>query len=404
MLDRRPLAAAAVLLLLVATGAFLLGAGGQASRSSDDRGPEGTAAFAAVERQLGHPVESLRVGLNALVRAPVGSVLFLVSAPTLLPSAIVGEGELTRVERWVQEGNTAVVVTHYPDAFLELLGPPFEWDVLERVPRDAPDSTREALPVLPGPLTMGGALATRGRGGLALGGLRDEPLFAVGEHAVAVRRALGAGHIVAVADPFTLTNQGIRRGGNLDFYVAVVEQHLGEGGHVLFDDLHAGGGDDFGVVAYARRAGLTPALLIVLLLIAAYLWGASSRFGAVLPPPDRRNPRASSELVGAIGSLYERAGLHGHVLALMSRRFRRKIERRSGLAWKRDALEGWVASELGPDAARLFARIRHGFSSLLPRPDPDPDEVLTLARHVHRFESTWLDGPISRPAEPRTRP
>jgi hypothetical protein len=390
----------ALLLLVGAVFVFLLGSGAGGSRATGDRGPEGTAAIAAVLTQLGHPVESMRVGLNALVRAPEGSVLFLIAAPTLIPSAIVGEGELTRLEKWVEAGNTAVIVTHYPDAFLETLGPDFLWDELDRLDRDAAQRTHTAYAVLPGPLTLGGALAVEGRGGLKLHGLRDEPLFAVDAHAVAVRRSLGDGTVVAVADPFTITNRGLRYGGNLDFYVAVVRTHLGEGGHVLFDDLHAGGGDDFGVVAYARRAGLTPALLIVLLLGAAYLWRAGSRFGAVLPPPDRRNPRASSELVGAIGNLYERAGLHSHVVALMSRRFRRKVEQRSGLAWKREALEGWVASELGPDAARLFARIRHGFAALLNRSDPDPDDVLTLARNVHRFESTWLDGPKRRSAPP----
>ena len=78
---------------------------------------------------------------------------------------------------------------------------------------------------------------------------------------------------------------------------------------------------------------------------------------AALPPPDRRHPRASSELVAAIGSLYERAGMHHHAVTLMSRRFRRKVERRSGLAWKRDSLQTWVATELGPEAARAFERI-----------------------------------------------
>ena len=120
---------------------------------------------------------------------------------------------------------------------------------------------------------------------------------------------------------------------------------------------------------------------------------------AALPPPDRRHPRASSELVAAIGSLYERAGMHHHAVTLMSRRFRRKVERRSGLAWKRDSLQTWVATELGPEAARAFERIRRSFASTLARSDPDPHDVLELARRIQRFESTWLEGPTRRSSE-----
>jgi hypothetical protein len=397
--DRRLPAIAAAGTLLGAAVLFLLGAGPGRTRASDDRGPHGTAAFAAVLRRLDLPVDSLRVGLNPLRRAPAGSVLFLVSAPSLLPSAIVGEGELARLERWVEEGNTAVVVTHYPDAFLERLGPAFDWDSLPRLERDAVERTRPALAVLPGPLSLAGALAVEGRSTLAADGT-DEALFAVDDHPVAVRRALGTGTVIAVSDPFTLENRGVGVGANLEFYLAVVRRHLGEGGHVLFDDLHAGGGDEFGVVAYARRAGLAPALLLLVLLAGAWLWRASARFGSLLPPADRRNPRASSELVFAIGGLYERAGLHAHALALMSRRFRRKVERRSGRSWKAEAPDAWVAAELGPEAARAFERIRHGFATLLPLTAPDADDVLVLARRIHRFETTWLDAPAGRSAEP----
>lgn len=389
-------------LLGLGVAGALLGAGAGGSRASDDRGPEGTAALAAVLRQMGHEVEAMRVGLNALMREPTGSVLFVVSAPGLVPSAVVGDGEIRRLERFVEEGSTVVVVTHYADTFLDELGPAFEYDAIDTLDHDAGEESKTALPLLPGPLTLGGPLAITGRGALHLGGLHDEPLFAVGPHPVAIRRGLGDGFVVAISDPTTVTNRGLGRGGNLEFYTALVESHLGEGGKVLFDDLHAGGGDDFGVIAYARRSGLTPALLAVLLLGAGYLWRAGSRFGAVLPPPDRRNPRPSSELVGAIGDLYERAGLHGHVVALMSRRFRRKVEQRSGMAWKREDLEAWVQSELGPDASRLFAQIRHGFGALLNRPEPDPEDVLTLARRVHRFETTWLTHRRTRSEDPPT--
>lgn len=385
-----------ILALLALAGAvfgLLLGSGAGDDRSTEDRGPEGTAALAAVLAELGHPVRPLRVGLNALLRQPEGSVIFLVAAPGLLPPAVPTAGELNRLEAFVNAGSTAVVLTDFPDGFLEQFGVGFQWDEIERKDRDEGGPRwRESPPVLPGPLTLGGALGIEGRGSLDAG-IADEILYALDGHIVALRRAVGQGHLFALSDPTVATNRGLRRAGNLAFVVELVRQHRRGDGVVLFDDLHAGGGDEFGVVAYARRSGFLPTIGLVLLLLGLYLWRAGARFGAILPAPDRRDLRASSELVRAVARLYERAGLRAHVVALLSRRFRRKIERRSGLPWKRELVDAWVHRELGEPAFKALQVCRAGFGQLLSEPDPDPDAVLALARRVHRFETEFLDAP-----------
>lgn len=378
-------------LLAICGAAFLLlnpAAGG--SRSTLDRGPEGTAALAGVLTRLGVEVESLRVGLVPLIRRPDGSVLVMPSEPGLLPSSMVGEAELDILERFMTRGSTVVVATHYPTSVLDEWEVEYLWDSLGRPGRE-PDTPRwhEALPLLPHPVTLGGPLAISGRGGLEAGSTA-EVLYAVDDVVVALSLPVGKGALVVVSDPTTLTNAGVGRAGNLDFWVSLVRHHLRPGGVVLFDDLHAGAADDHGVVAYARKAGMVPAMLLVLILGALYLWRAGSRLGEILPSLDERNPRASSELVRALASLYQRAGLRAHALAVLSRRFRRRMERRSGLPWDRKVLDPWVAQELGPEAARTFGRIRRGFAALLPDDDPDRESALELARLVHRFEQTWL--------------
>ena len=384
-----PVALLGVVTLVGAAG-LVLGPSAGGTRSTLDRGPEGTAALAGVVGRLGVEVESLRVGLVPLVRRPEGSVLVMPSEPGLLPSSVVGDAELELLERFMARGSTLVVATHYPTAVLQEWNVDYVWDALERPGRTAgAPRWNEARPLLPHPVTLGGPLAIVGRGGIE-SGPTAEVLFAVDDVAVVLSRPVGKGALVVVADPTTITNAGIGREGNLDFWVSLIRHHLQPDGVVMFDDLHAGAADDHGVVAYARRAGMVPAMLLVLVLGALYLWRAGSRLGEILPPLDERNPRASSELVHALASLYQRAGLQAHALAVISRRFRRRMERRSGLPWDRKLLDPWVAQELGTDAARAFGRIRRGFAALLPEGDPDRDATLELARLVHRFEQTWL--------------
>ncbi len=390
---RRWAGIAALLALVVAVIALLGGSGVGGDRSTDDRGPEGTAALAAVLAELGHPVRPLRVGLNALLRQPEGSVIFLVSAPGLLPPAVPTEGELDRLQAFVEAGSTAVVLTDFPDGFLDQFGIEFEWDATERKDREEGGPRwRESLPVLPGPLTLGGPLAFEGRGALE-SAVADDILYSLDGKAVVLRREQGKGRLFVLSDPTPATNRGLRRAGNLAFFVSLVNQNRRGDGVVLFDDLHAGGGDEFGVVAYARKSGFLPTIGLVLLLLGLYLWRAGARFGAILPAADERDLRASSELVKAVARLYERAGLRAHVVALLSKRLRRKVERRSGLPWKREITDAWVQRELGDRAFTLFQHCRAGFGQLPSHPDPAPDAVLALARRVHRFETEFLDAP-----------
>lgn len=385
-----PILVVGALVLAVAASGLLMRSAAGGSGSSLDRGPKGTAALAGVIRRLGIEVESLRLGLLPLVRRPEGSVLVMPSEPGLIPSAAIGEPEVDILAGFMARGSAVLVAADHAGPLLDRWDVEYEQDAIDRPPRgEGPGRWVDALPLLPGPIEQGGPLAIAGRGGLA-GGQDAQVHFAVGETPVVVSVPVGKGTLVVVSDPSTITNAGLQRGGNLEFWVGLVRWHLRPGGEVIFDDLHAGGGSDHGAIAWARRAGMVPALLVALVLLALYLWRAGSRLGSLLPTPDLRNPRASSELVYALAGLYQRAGLHAWAVAVVSRRFRRRIERRSGLPWDRNLLDPWVEKELGPDAARTFGRIRRGFAALLPDDAPDREQVLELARLVHRFEQAWL--------------
>lgn len=385
---------------LLAVAVWVVRSAGSADRSSTSLGPEGTAALAGVLGRMGHEVESVRLGLHVLSNRPMGSVLFLPMAPGLVSTGI-GASELARLEQFVRAGSTAVVLTHYTDPVTEWLGREYAWRAIDGGGAEGPPL---ALPVLPEPLVFGGGLQMEGRGGLKPHG-GDDVLFAVGEVPVVVRRRDGDGTWFLVADPGTATNRTLGRAGNLAFYTALVERHLGPGGRVMFDDLHAGAGDSKGLVAWARGGGLLPSLLALVLLVAAWIWSAGLRFGAILPAVGQRAARPTTDLVGAVATVYERAGLQAHALAVMSRRFRRRLERHAGRSWSGGQLNAWVQAELGESAGRDLERIRRRLGELLADPSPRLEDVRAAAALLHHFETAYLTGHrLRRGGAPRRQP
>lgn len=380
------LLAASLVAIAVVLWAVSSSSGVGDSRASGDRGPEGSAALAGVLGRLGYQVEPLRLGLHVLSRRAPG-LLFVISPPGLLAWPALTDADGTRVLAWVRGGGTAVLVQDRPGPLLDALDVVVDPVALPRQSDAA--GGRAALPVRPSVWTAGGPLVLRGRG---LPAFDDSfsPLFSVRGAAVVAVQARGAGQIVVVSDPYTISNSGLGRGGNLSFYVAIARSVLDDGGTVYFDDLHAGGGDDHGVVAYVRRAGGGPALLVVGLLILLLIWriGAREATPSAAPPPPQI--LGGAEHIRALAGLYERADLAQHALDVTSRQFRRAVEERAGVPWELDLLDRWLRTELGEGAALDFIRVRNGFGRLFGAAAPDTGAVLAVARLAARFEERWL--------------
>ena len=158
----------------------------------------------------------------------------------------------------------------------------------------------------------------------------------------------------------------------------------------MFDDLHAGAGTGRGIVAYARKSGFLPALLLILLVVACYLWRAASRLGVILPAVDRRTSRASVEMVHAVGSLYDRAGLVHHALDVLARRLRGRVERLAGIAWQGAPMALWIEQELGSEALVEVRWLQDRFAELRGQEQPPLDEVLKWARKSQDFQRRRL--------------
>ena len=366
----------------------------QASRgdhSSGDLGPDGTAALAGVLARLELPVERLRVGLLPLRFEKPGSVLIMPlpeGRPAFSPKLSGPEAEM--LERFVGAGSALILVTSRDGRAARRLG----FEIVEsgrtkKSVREQDPLGDPALPTLVRAQSLVGELRLEGEAWLDAGA-EDDVLFGQNGFPVVAQRSLGKGRVLLVTDPSTISNRGLSRGANLEFYVGFIQRWLGPEGRVLFDDVHAGGGADRGVVAYARRAGLLPTLLLISLLLLLYVWRGAARFGVVQVGSSSLTGRSSSERVVATAGLYERAGLYHYGLTVSSRRFRRLLERRSGQVWEQTELRSWVEREWGPQAVLHFDRVRRQVTSLLGQERPAPKACLSTVRLINDFEDLYV--------------
>ncbi len=263
--------------LVFAVAVYLLGPWGASSitpsgerslgGSSFEEGIKGSSSFYRLVRRV-----RSRTGrwLRPLTSLPPGGTLVVFA-----PSAQLGNEEQQQLLFHIEAGGTVLLVSdELPDAFaargLEL------WQVA------LPAASR---PLVPSALVDPAApLESRG---MALARPSPELLPLYGsEHGARVAVAgASRGQLVLVTDPFILSNEGIRRDGNLRFAWRLANA-LPE--PIWFDEFHHGFEARRGLLAYARQRGFGPALSLGLLLAALALWRARASAEPLSPPAPAR--------------------------------------------------------------------------------------------------------------------
>jgi len=354
---------------------------------------------------MGLRVESMRVGLRPLRDQPKGSVLVVVLASGPLQSPAFSAMEGQWVLDFVAAGNTLLIAADRQHPLLDLLSVRYQERAKVRRRGDAqgPDVTGsryKAHAVLPEEHSLYGTLSLAGRGGLDLSDSALQALYATDGQAVVALGERGAGQVIVVSDPFTLSNKGLGEGSNVALYGGLISAAVGADGRVLFDDLHAGANEARGIVAYASRSGFLSALLVALLLAGFYLWRAGSRLGAILPARDRRSARASAEMVHAMAGLYERAGLMGHALTVLSTRLDERVQLKGGVELAKAPESEW-GRELDASARGELQWLHERLLSLTAQESPSSDDVLRWARRSQQFQNLWLTKQNERGADGR---
>lgn len=170
--------------------------------------------------------------------------------------------------------------------------------------------------------------------------------------ALLIDYAYGLGRIVVLADPYIVTNAGIRSNDNLQLAINTLTVHEGL---IAFDEYHQGRGVTRN--AFASYFSGTPVLAIgaqIVLLILLILWTNGRRFARPLPLP-QVDRRSSLEFVASMAELQERSRAYDLAIENIYGRTRRVLARHAGLNYNssRSEIASSIASRANIDARQL---------------------------------------------------
>jgi hypothetical protein len=250
----------------------------QLEGSSYDDGPKGAADLF---RMLTRTRDRVDRWTRPLTQLPPGGTLVVVA-----PATTMHLEEQRQLLLHAEAGGTVLLVADELPELLEARGLG-----LRKVPLPA-----ASRPQVPSPLVDPSApLESRG---MAL--LAPAPsvlsLYGSAHGARVATVAVGQGRMLVVTDPFILSNEGIRRDGNLRFAWRLAHD-LPEPVH--FDERHHGFEPQRGVLAYARARQLWPSMLLAGLLVLLTLWRLALRPAPSLPVVPRR-PAGPAALVAPL--------------------------------------------------------------------------------------------------------
>ena len=377
-----PLYALAAVLFIATVGFSVLTAddtdqtGLERTASVYDEGPAGTAVLRRWLDGLGVPTAVLQGDVYRPRAASPSAVLILGATEALAP------GDVAELRGFVTGGGTLVVATEAGvaealllDAFdVRLTGVAVLGDHDAAGPRAALTGARR--------LTIDrGREVDPGGKGLVIARTTDAPL------AVSIREGAGWVHVVGSLAPF-LSGQ-IGDGDNGRFVLALLDEAIGHGGPVAFDEYHHGAHPPADVLAVVQRTWPGRALVAAGLLVFLFVVLTGRRLGPPLPI-EHRPARSSLDHVRAFAGLVRRSG-HEEIAR---ERIRREL--RQG-----------IARELGLDPAAPAERLLGAFEAAHPgraREARDLDAQLArplrdaeLLRSVRRIDQ------LLAPLSPRRR-
>jgi hypothetical protein len=340
-------------------------------------------------------LEPVRLKRELLMLEECGLLLIIEPQRAQLPVA-VGVGplvtgmffprEIESIIAWVSEGNSLVLVCSRQNELHERLGIGVE--------PGSPGRTRHARRIQLSNLTKSvGRIAGRRDSRLILTEPSWVELFAIpaplhGEPLVQVAvRSVGEGTVVAISDPFLLTNKGVMTHENLAFAARLAG--LGRGGAIYFDEYHHGFSDPRTIISYVRQRKLHFALLQVVVIFGLLVWRGRSRLGRARRL-ERSSERGSTEYVRAFSLIYRRAHLHTNLIRSVYGLFCEKVALRTGVARDSEPKKIYQALKGNNEkaASRFMAVSTRASTGAASAGDA---EVLTFTRMVARFEKEFLD-------------
>ena len=354
---------AAVLVIALAAVVLLQQQSSSSSNhSSNSDAAGGTSALMLFASALGHPTDQVAGSFDVPVE---GGLMFVFT-----PTSPFSSEDAGNTLRWVRSGGVLVYASEAPDSELErALGVSRQQFLVQG------SSITSSGPVLDGVQTLDtGDFAQP----FAISP-HQVRLLTIGAFAVGYLERIGAGTVIALADPKALTNGSLEKADDGRFAADLLGL-AGAAAPVAFDEYHHG----VTLTDLSPQAWLlTPWGAALLWMLVAVFFGLvlrGRRFGPFMP---RRTQavRADAEWAVAVGELLRRSGARSVTLGVLASASERAVASRTGLATQ--PREGfWSALwQRAPDVAgELDAAERALWTSA-----GSERGLLDAARRLHRI-------------------
>lgn len=435
-----------VVVLVVAAIGFL---SSEATRRSDfttrlstfSAAPEGGRALFTLAQRLN--LEPGRVTHNLEVIPEQGTLVSVApraSGGSLLSFLFVQsaftEKEVEAIRRWVEDGNTFVLVSETEPELLEAFSlrgdAPDAWeDLLDLEDEDSPsgrrglDEAREAARKWPPPTVTGTpTMVSRTRlpgvdtvevarhaPAVRLGPFRPDaeettdgihgyaPLLVTTEgQVVAAEVRVGAGRFIVLRSAWPATNAGLSKENNAILLAHLLSTHRGSGDaerKLWFDEYHHGFANDRSLAGYLRDSSLWVVVCQLGFLLLVIGWRVQQRFGSPLPLYEEEM-RGSGDYLKAMSHIYKRGGHAGHAVGvLLDDLDRRLVEHhrlRPGLAG--NALAAELETQGHSEVADRLRALRSDAATVLAARRLREGVLVELTRRIASFTESMTGGRV----------
>jgi len=343
--------------------------------SAFNRGPSGLYGLYTLWRKLGH---NTRVWRRPWTTLPSAADLFVVATPFSM-GAESASAEPSDLLRWVKAGGTLVILGSDPDLAAEF-----------KLRHQSGSELHSTLPPSAPTRLLEGVDALSLSGDRWAGPLEPVVIHLHDQRGPAlVSRPMGKGSVVALADSGALANAHLAEADN-----ALLAANLAGlvDGPIYFDEFHHGYQERPTLASYVLRPPLLWATLQVLFALLLFFHAAGRRFGPPLPRLRAPKHRASAEHIGAMASLYQRAGAGGAVLQRLAEGFRREVNPHLGLPVNasREQIAEAAARRVGADPGRVASLLARCERQVTPRGGPKEPVLLSAASELETLRRKVL--------------
>lgn len=255
-------------------------------------------------KRLGLPVQRWEKSYHEL---PTGKDVLLVAEPEMG----LGKGELKGLLKWVNGGGNLVLVTSFPNTFLNQKR--LKAEILKQ--DNNKTMTTTTLHFQPGPYTQNVH---------DVRSLRHPALIPQSPEVVIHMRDVnggllavfqkGKGRVMVMTDSSLFDNQSLRKADHARLALNLLLAHLGEG-TILVDEFHHGYGRATSVLDHMMRSRVFESLLQALLVL-LMIWLAFAKRFSPARPQVQVDQRSSMEYIQAMASIFQRG--RARTLALTS--------------------------------------------------------------------------------------